>query len=178
EGEIMAILDGVDSRRGQLVNIVDSVFTFDVNGDQAFVYSFKISKDSTDNLSLLNYDLQSSNQSIKLIYLQMDRVDNAKELDGLTYYLKDGNYPGYPENTNFYLHFPEKNYFKWTTSTDFDRVKPSAYYIISRGAWKGKEIHSGMDYMGVSVPSWKDGTEPVMILTVKGVNTLDVYKVF
>lgn len=175
--DILAILDGVDSRRGQVVNVQDSIFQFDVNGDQAFVYTFKISKDSIGHLDLVNYELKSNNQNIKLNYLQMNKVEDVQEFDNLTYFKEGEANPGSILLVNYYLNFPEKDLFRWATSADFDSVKPSSCYTISRGAWKGNNVNNNIDYMGVSVPAWKDGSEPVMILTLKSSNTLDIYEI-
>ncbi len=174
--DILAILDGVDSRRDQVVNVQDSIFQFDVNGDQAFVYTFKISKDSIGHLDLVSYELKSNNQNIKLIYLQMSKVEDVQPIEGLTYFKEEVD-PTQIGLINYYLNFPEKDFFRWATSADFDSVKPSSCYTISRGAWKGNNVNNNIDFMGVSVPAWKDSSEPVMILTLKSSNTLDIYEI-
>jgi hypothetical protein len=165
--EVKATLDYVNARRVQTVNLTDNTFSFDFGGDNQKVYTFKLAKDDSGVLKLSSYSYKNqSDATVVIDHAQIDNVADAATFKGKTFAQTGVN--------NSYLIFPLEVWV-WNSLPSADNVAYSNYYVISPGAWKGNR--EGVDYIGISVPKWKDNKEPVMLVQKAGTAEVAIYKV-
>jgi hypothetical protein len=149
--EVMATMDGVQSRRIRAIEVTDNRFTFDSDGDGKIVYEFNLKRDEKGLVIMGSSKYQNLNEpSITMPYVVIWSSD-FPGFKGKTFKSADGG--------NYEL--------KFTTDTwTFDPVagKTGTFYEIAAGAWKGRL--DGKDYMGFSAPA--DHSQVAMGLVREG----------
>ncbi|WP_316814216.1 hypothetical protein [Pedobacter heparinus] len=135
--EVMATMDGVQSRRIRAITVTDNRFTFDSDEDGKFVYEFNLKRDEKGVVIMGSSKYQNLNDPSITMPIAVIWLSDFPGFKGKTFKSVDG--------TNYEL--------KFTTDTwTFNPVagKTGTFYEIAKGAWKGRL--DGKDYMGFSAP--------------------------
>lgn len=149
--EIMATMDGVQSRRVRPIKVTDNRFTFDSDGDGKIVYGFDLKRDEKGMVIMGSFKYQNLNTpSISMPYAVIWQSD-FPEFKNKSFTSADG--------AGYGLSFTEN---AWT----FTAVpgKTGNFYEIAKGAWKGRL--DGKDYLGFSF--YQDHTQLSMGLIREG----------
>ena len=153
--EIMATLDGVQSRRIRAIKVTDNHFTFDSDGDGKIVYEFNLKRDAQGLVIMGTSNYQNLN-------------DPSITMPDAVIWQSD--FPGFRGKTFTSIN-AEAYALKFTEDTwTFSAVpgKTGSFYEIAKGAWKGRL--DGKDYLGFSF--YQDNNRISMALIREGSGTI------
>ena len=155
--DVTATLDGITSRREQIIKILNNSFAFDTNGDGKIVYtiSFKKSSDGQIAVSKAQY-VNADNPTYKLADAFENQLAGLSSVKNLAYFNNESS-----ALLRFYTD-------TWVT-TKLPNITGS-FYEISTGTWKGKI--DNQDYMGISAIK-KDLTK---YMYVQHGDVLEIYR--
>jgi len=130
--EVIATMDGVQSRRARSVKVTDNRFTFDSDGDGKIVYEFNLIRNEKGIVTMGSYKYQNTNDPAITMSYAVISPNDFPSVKGKTFT---------SANNNYGLKFTEDT---WT----FTAVagKTGIFYEIAKGAWKGRL--DNLDYMG------------------------------
>jgi len=149
--EIMATMDGVQSRRIRAIQVTDNRFTFDSDGDGKFVYEFNLKRDEKGLVIMGSSKYQNLNDPSITMPNAVIWPSDFPAFKNKSFTSADG--------AGYGLNFTAD---AWTFSPVAG--KTGTFYEIAKGAWKGRL--DGKDYMGFSAPA--EHNQVTMVLTREG----------
>lgn len=157
--EVMATMDGVQSRRIRAIKVIDNHFTFDSDADGKFVYEFNLKRDEKEMVIMDSFKYQNLNDPSITMPNAVIWQSDFPAFKNKSFTSADG--------AGYGLNFTAD---AWT----FTAVpgKTGSFYEIAKGAWKGRL--DGKDYLGFSF--YQDHTQLSMGLIREGSESMYPFK--
>lgn len=139
--DIKATFDAVSARRIFTVNVVNNVWTMDLNGNGSTIYSFTFARGDEGRIGLVAASYKKQDDAS--VQMQLVMTKNS-EIPAFTNKLfKEAHTPP------LYLKFSNDHNFALSDKSDYAGAVWSSYYDLCPGAWKG--TYNGVNCMGFTL---------------------------
>jgi len=139
--DIKATFDAVSARRIFTVNLVNNVWTMDLNGNGSVIYTFTFARGDEGRIGLVGASYKKQDDASVQMQLVMSK---NSEIPAFTNkFFTEARTP------LLYLKFSNDHNFALSDKSDYAGAVWSSYYDLCPGAWKG--TYKGVDYMGFSL---------------------------
>jgi hypothetical protein len=139
--DIKATFDAVNARRIFTVNLVNNVWTMDLNGNGSTIYTFTFARGDQGRIGMI--DASYKKQDDASVQMQLIMSKNS-EIPAFT-----NKFFTEAHNPPLYMKFSNDHNFALSDKSDYAGAAWSSYYDLCPGAWKG--TYNGINYMGFSL---------------------------
>ncbi|MES2063775.1 MAG: hypothetical protein V4456_17750 [Bacteroidota bacterium] len=139
--DIKATFDAVSFRRIFTVNVVNNVWTLDLNGNGSTIYTFTFARGDNGRIGMI--DASYKKQDDASVKMQLVMTKNAEIPTFANKFFKEALTPP------LYLKFSNDHDFAISDKNDYAGAAWSSYYDLCPGAWKG--TYNGVNCMGFTL---------------------------
>lgn len=139
--DIKATFDAVNFRRIFTVNVVNNVWTLDLNGNGSTIYTFTFARGDAGRIAMVAASYKKQDDASVQMQLIMSKNSEIPSFAGK--FFKEAHTPP------LLMKFSNDHNFALSDKSDYAGAAWSSYYDLCPGAWKG--TYNGVDYMGFSL---------------------------
>jgi hypothetical protein len=139
--DIKATFDAVSARRIFTVNLVNNIWTLDLNGNGSTIYTFTFARGDDGRVGLVNASYKKQDDAS--VQMQLVMTKNSEIPAFTNKFFMEAHTPP------LYLKFSTDHNFALSDKSDYAGAAWISYYDLCPGAWKG--TYNGVNYMGFSL---------------------------